>query len=52
MKLDLAKDIIAFKRERIAALSAEDKSNRNYQQFNQLELPEGITQILKPGMGR
>jgi hypothetical protein len=52
MKLDLAKDIIAFEWDRIAALSAEDKSNRNYQQFDQLELPEGLTQKIESERGK
>ena len=47
VKMDLEKDfIMALKSNRKVALSEEDKSNGKYQRIDQLELPEGHTQII------
>jgi len=46
VKLDLEKDfIMALKGNRKVALTEDDKSNGKYQRIDQLELPEGCTQI-------
>jgi hypothetical protein len=46
-KLDLKKDfIMALKSNRKVALSADDKSKGKYQRIDQLEVPEGSTQII------
>jgi len=47
VKLDLEKDfIMALKSNRKVALTEDDKSNGKYQRIDQLEAPEGSTQIL------
>jgi hypothetical protein len=47
VKLDLKKDfIMALKSNRKVALSADDKSKGKYQRIDQLEVPEGSTQII------
>ena len=47
MKLDLKKEfIMALKSNRKVALSEDDKSNGKYQRIDQLDLPEGIPQII------
>ncbi len=47
VKLDLGKDfIMALKSNRKVALSEDDKSNGKYQRIDQLEVPEGSTQII------
>jgi hypothetical protein len=47
VKLDLEKEfIMALKSNRKVALSDEDKSKGQYQRIDQLELPEGATQII------
>lgn len=47
VKLDLEKDfIMGLKSNRKLALSEEDKLNGKYQRIDQLELPEGHTQII------
>jgi len=47
VKLDLEKEfIMALKSNRKVALSAEAKSNGQYQRIDQLELPEGATQTI------
>jgi hypothetical protein len=47
VKLDLKKDfIMALKGNRKVALSENDKSNGKYQRIEQLEVPEGSTQIV------
>lgn len=47
VKLDLEKDfIMALKSNRKVALSEDDKSNGVYQRIDQLEVPEGNTQII------
>ena len=47
VKLDLEKDfIMALKSNRKVALSADEKSKGKYQRIDQLEVPEGSTQII------
>jgi len=47
VKLDLKKDfIMALKSNRKVALSADEKSKGKYQRIDQLEVPEGSTQII------
>jgi hypothetical protein len=47
VKLDLKNDfIMALKSNRKVALSKVDKSNGKYQRIDQLELPEGTTQLV------
>lgn len=47
VNLDLKKDfIMALKSNRKVALSEDDKSNGKYQRIDQLEIPEGSTQIV------
>ena len=47
VKLDLKKDfIMALKSNRKVALSKDDKSKGKYQRIDQLEVPEGSTQII------
>jgi len=47
VKLDLEKNfIMALKSNRKVALSEDDKSNGKYQRIDQLEVPEGSTQIM------